>query len=109
MPPLTRPEALARLDLERTLYPGKTRMYLSIRPLRSGDLRLALGEVEPEHGPHPDGSWVALLDPQPSESWPHKATYLLLDPNGDLRSFDARWFPHAWKLDFRAENAGGAS
>lgn len=109
MPKVSRAEALTRLELERVLYPSRSRLYLSLEPLMPERFRLALGEVEPEYRPHPGGSWVGLLDILPDASWPHKAVYLLIDHDGTLRSFDARWFPHAWKLDFRAESDGEAA
>ena len=97
----TRQEAQAIMQPEVERYPSTAKLHLSMKPLRPREFQLALGEMEPEDRPHLEGSWVGLLDLFPDARWAHPVRYLLVDPDGALRGFDARWFPDNWQNAFR--------
>lgn len=73
-------------------------VWLSRRPLHRGEMHLAFGELSEQ--PRPEGSWVALIDLDPSATWAHPCLYLFVDADGVLRETRERWFPETWKRDF---------
>lgn len=97
----TRDEATAIMKGEAARYSSTAVLHVSLRPLRPREFRLAMGEMEPEDRPHAEGSWIALLDLNSEARWAHPVRYMIVDPDGTLRGFDARWFPDEWSHSFR--------
>ncbi|MEK6607986.1 MAG: hypothetical protein AABZ30_10025 [Myxococcota bacterium] len=93
-----RREDAVRLVRQQAVGPPLRRLpaqvYVSRRPLEPGELVLRVaGALIGDDGPHPDGSWVGMIDLMPEGNWAHPCRYVFVDPNGAVRQVDASWYP----------------